>query len=269
MLKKELLDTYRSTRAKIVFFVFLAIMVYDFADKIYWQYQDYWFHPEAYPGGLAEVKNFSVAGFLNGGLSSNNPQYLILWLLPIWCLLLCADSPIREEKCGYLPLTATRISRKKYFWKKNQGMFVCGFLLMVVPLTINYLLCVVGFIDGDYYMNLDAYVGPGQTQWFNFSMAHPVGIYLFYIVVNGVIAGLLCCMGTSLSMALPSYPLVYAICFMVWYPQISNEYSILYAMQPFLTYPISTFLIGYVIFLIPVILAMVAGYIRRVKCAAL
>ena len=33
MLKKELLDTFRSTRAKIVFFVFLAIMVYDFVDK--------------------------------------------------------------------------------------------------------------------------------------------------------------------------------------------------------------------------------------------
>ena len=46
MLKKELLDTFRSTRAKIVFFVFLAIMVYDFVDKIYWQYQDYWFHPK-------------------------------------------------------------------------------------------------------------------------------------------------------------------------------------------------------------------------------
>ena len=119
MLKKELLDTFRSTRAKIVFFVFLAIMVYDFVDKIYWQYQDYWFHPEAYPDGLAEVKHFSIAGFLNGGISSNNPQYLILWLLPIWCLLLCGDSPIREEKCGYLPLIETRISRKKYFWKKN------------------------------------------------------------------------------------------------------------------------------------------------------
>ena len=124
MLKKELLDTFRSTRAKIVFFVFLAIMVYDFVDKIYWQYQDYWFHPEAYPDGLAEVKHFSIAGFLNGGISSNNPQYLILWLLPIWCLLLCGDSPIREEKCGYLPLIETRISRKKYFWKKNQGVWI-------------------------------------------------------------------------------------------------------------------------------------------------
>ncbi|HIR70158.1 MAG TPA: hypothetical protein IAA55_02625 [Candidatus Pullilachnospira gallistercoris] len=119
-------------------------------------------------------------------------------------------------------------------------------------------------------MNLDAYVGmPGQTQWFNFSMAHPVGIYLFYIVINGVITGLLCCMGTSLSMALPSYPLVYAICFMVWYPQISNGSSILLAMQPFLNYPVTTFLTGYVILLIPVILAMIAGYIRRVKCDTL
>ena len=104
---------------------------------------------------------------------------------------------------------------------------------MVVPLTINYLLCIVGFINGDYYMNLDAYVGPGQTQWFNFFYGPSGGDLPFYIVINGVITGLLCCMGTSLSMALPSYPLVYAICFMVWYPQISNEYTILYAMQPF------------------------------------
>ena len=46
MLKKELLDTFRSTRAKIVFFVFLAIMVYNFADTFYWTHQAYDFHPE-------------------------------------------------------------------------------------------------------------------------------------------------------------------------------------------------------------------------------
>ena len=270
MLKKQLFDTFRSTRAKIVFFVFLAIMVYNFADTFYWTHQAYDFHPENYPGGLENMYHPSIAGFLNSPGSSNNPQILIKWLLPIWGLLFGADSFIREKRCGYLPLMDTRISRKRYFWKKNQGAFISGFLLMVVPLAVNYLLSSIGFFGGEDFMNLDAYVGmPGQTQWFNFSMAHPVGIYLFYIVINGVITGLLCCMGTSLSMALPSYPLVYAICFMVWYPQISNGSSILLAMQPFLNYPVTTFLTGYVIFLIPVILAMIAGYIRRVKCDTL
>ena len=270
MLKKELLDTFKSRRAQVVFLLFLLLMVYDFADTFYWTHQAYDFHPENYPWGMENIYHPSIAGFLNSPGSSNNPQILIKWLLPVWGLLYCGDSFIREKRSGYLPLMDTRISRKKYFWKKNQGAFVSGFLLMTVPLAVNYALVSIGFRGGKYFMNLDAYIGmEGQTEWFNFSMMHPVGIYLFYIVVNGVIAGLLCCMGTSLSMALPSYPLVYAICFMVWYPQISNEYSILYAMQPFLMHPISTFLIGYVIFLIPVILAMVAGYIRRVKCDTL
>ena len=107
------------------------------------------------------------------------------------------------------------------------------------------------------------------TAWFDFSLAHPIPVYFLYIFINAVVMGLLCCMCTSLCMALPSYPLVYAIAFMVWYPQISNPYSILYIMQPFLIDPLTTYLIGILIFLIPVILCMIAGYIRRVKCDVL
>ena len=62
---------------------------------------------------------------------------------------------------------------------------------------------------------------------------------------------------------------MYAISFMVWYPQISNDYSILNAMQPFLGIREEMTIVGIVIFLIPVILAMIAGCIRRVKCDTL
>ena len=61
MLKKELLDTFRSTRAKIEFFVFLAIMVYNFDDNFYWTHQAYDFHPENYPGGLGNMYHPSIA----------------------------------------------------------------------------------------------------------------------------------------------------------------------------------------------------------------
>ena len=270
MLKKEILDTMKSPKARVVFLIFLLLVIYDFADKFYWSYQDYWFHPEAYPNGLMEIMHPSAAGFLCGGNSNNNSQFLIYWLLPIWCLLFYGDSVIREKKNGYIPLMDTRASRKKYFCGKNEGAFICGFGLMFVCLSVNYLLCGIGFREGDYLLNWDAYVGlPGQTEWYNFSVTHPVGVYLLYIVINAVVAGLLCCMCTSLCMALPSYPLVYAIAFMVWYPQVSNDYSILLAMQPFLNYPAKTFLIAYLIFLIPVALCMIAGYIRRVKCDVL
>ena len=129
MLKKELLDTFRSTRAKIVFFVFLAIMVYNFADTFYWTHQAYDFHPENYPGGLENMYHPSIAGFLNSPGSSNNPQILIKWLLPIWGLLFGADSFIREKRCGYLPLMDTRISRKRYFGKRIKGLLSAVFFL--------------------------------------------------------------------------------------------------------------------------------------------
>ena len=267
MLKKEIFDTLKSRKSRVACVIFILLVLYDFADKIYFPYSDYLLHPEAYPDGLPQLMHPALAGFLNGGLSSDNMRYLMHWLLPIWCLLFCGDSFIREKKNGYVPLMNTRISRKKYFWGKNGGAFVCGFFLMFFCLLVNFLLCIIGFFNGKDFLGLDEFVR--TTSWFDFSLAHPIPVYFLYIFINAVVMGLLCCMCTSLCMALPYYPLVYAIAFMVWYPQVSNDYSILLAMQPFLNYPAKTFLIAYLIFLIPVALCMIAGYIRRVKCDVL
>ena len=269
MLKKEILDTLRSTKARVVFWVFLCVMLYDFLEKVYWQYQAYWLHPEVYPDGPINVFYPSMAGFLSGGEITHNAQCILEWLLPIWCLLFYGDSYIREKRCGYLSLMDSRISRKKYFWGKNLSGFMVGFLLMFANSLINYLLCGIAF-HGDSFRNLETYVGTaGMPQWFNISLTYPVMVYVLYMISASTITGLLCCMTISLSMALPFYPLVYAISFMVWYPQISNQYSILHLIQPFLSYPETTLLIGFLIFLIPVALCMIAGYIRRVKCDVL
>ena len=49
MIKKELLDIWKSAKSRLIAVAFLLIVGVDFVEKVYWQYQDFWAHPEAYP----------------------------------------------------------------------------------------------------------------------------------------------------------------------------------------------------------------------------
>ena len=78
MIKKELLDIWKSAKSRLIAVAFLLIVGVDFAEKVYWQYQDFWEHPEAYPEGLTGIYHPSMAGFLSGGGGlDHNCQYLL------------------------------------------------------------------------------------------------------------------------------------------------------------------------------------------------
>ena len=42
MIKKELLDIWKSAKSRLIAVAFLLIVGVDFAEKVYWQYQDFW-----------------------------------------------------------------------------------------------------------------------------------------------------------------------------------------------------------------------------------
>lgn len=265
MLRKEIMDTLKSTKSRLVMLVFFLVPMYHFLKMVYDQYAPYIGYMDQYPDGIPNIFHPSAAAFLASGGYSNTPQILIKWLLPIWLLLLYGDSYIREYRYGYVPLMDTRISRKKYFWTKNLAAFLITFSINVISLLVNYGLCWIAFPGND-FRGIEYIVEYGQAgKWLTYSIEHPVEVYFLYIFLFSAICGILCCACVSLTMALPSYALVYAISFMLWYPQISTDYSILGAMQIFIEWRSDLITWGIVIFLSLFTIALLSGYIRRVK----
>lgn len=265
MLKKEILDTLKSAKSRIVMLVWILVPMYHFLKMVYDQYHPYVGYMEYYPDGIPNILHPSAAAFLTSGGYSNAPQILLLWLLPIWYLLLYGDSCIREYRCGYLPLMDTRISRAKYFLTKNAAAFLLTFFLNVGSLALNYVLCWIAFPGND-FRGMEYIVAYGDAgAWLTYSIQHPVGVYILYILIFAALSGMLSCACVSLAMALRSYPLVYAVSFMLWYPQISTDYSVLSAMQPFIEYRADLTTWGILVYLLLAVAAVLVGYVRRVK----
>ena len=269
MLKKEIQDTLKSTKSRLVMLVFFCILFYDFFKKILGNYYDFWTHPEVYDeDSLAAIlPHPSMAGFLSGGDTGHLAQMIIVWLLPVWCLLLCGDSYIVERRNGYLPLLYSRSGRRDIFVSKVIAAFVSGFCVFGGALLFNFGMCCVAFGKGTSFYGVERFAHE-ESLWMGFSIDHPIATYLLYIVLFATICGSLCVVGVCLSFYLPVYPALYSVCFMLWFPQIPGRNSIAIAIQPFSLAKTGNILVAVSIFGVIVAIVIVLGYVRKVRYEA-
>lgn len=266
MLRKEIQDTLKSTRSKFVMALFAGIVFYDFLTKLWGNYNDFWLHPEAY-GGVMPANMLShpaLMGFLSGGQTGHLPQIVIVWLLPIWCLLLCGDSYISEYRNGYLPMLYSRIDRKKIFICKIAGAFLSAAGIFGGILLLNFGMCILAFGKGIAFHGIERYAHE-VSLWMEFSVKHPILVYLIYVLLFAVLCGLLCSVCVCISFYFPNYPILYSICFMIWYPQILGKYSMAIVVQPFSMAKTENLLTGIGIFCVLAFFVLILGYVRKAK----
>lgn len=265
MIKSEFLKIFKSKKCMFFTILFVLIPFIDLVQNIEEEYLDYWQHKEAYIGGLTSgmIQIAPEVSFLSGGSHGHLSQMLLIWLLPIHLLLIYCDSYIQEIRSGYSSIIFCKGSRKKIVLAKFSVSFLYPFLVCFGSLVLNYLLAHVAFWGGTGRVGI--FEPEIMTAFEELCYLNPNITYMIYIVVFCFIAGccgVFCC---GLCFLFPGKKFVYPIAFFIWIKQINAEYSLTYAMQPFIEYGPEYFIPALLFFLCTVFVVFILAYLKKVK----
>lgn len=255
MLKSEL---YKIIKSKKSIFFCILILLIPFIDLIQNIHEE---SPDTWIGSLpkCEISIPSSVCFLSGGSQGHISQMLLIWILPIYLLLIYSDSYIREIRSGYSAIIFSKQSRSKIVAAKMTVAFMVPFLVCLVSLILNFVLVQLifkGGTDGNIFV---------ETPFEKMCHYRPNITYLVYILVFCLIAGGcgVFCMG--LSMLFPGKKFVYPIAFFVWIKQINASNSLTFAMQPFIEYGPEYIIPALQVFFSIVLVVFLLAFIKKVK----
>lgn len=184
-LKLELKRAFSSMTFKLSLIIGFFIV---FAD-LYLFYKQY---------GVSQKKMLNQAWIgLDFQFAYNQVFYI---LLPIIACLPYAGSLYQDIQSGYEKNICIKISRRSYILSKSIAVFVSAFVAVTLPLLANL------FIAAGLYPNLLpeklTWLSAGIIDVYRFSKifhTHPVGYMLIFIVIDGLIAGLMGLMSLCVS----------------------------------------------------------------------
>lgn len=265
MIKKEILDLLKTKKTYLLFLVIVIIPFVDLLMNIWSCYGDYWLHPESYNSLPSWIYHPSKAAFLSGSSIGHISQMLLIWLLPFYLLFMYGDSYIKEQMIGYHNIVSIRKSKLAVFATKNVVGFIVGFIPTLVSVLLNYLLCLLCFKHGASFGGMEIFINEASNELLLISINSPVVTYFIYILVFSIISGMCGVMCVSFSFCFKSYKALYSACFVIWFGQIISPYSITYAIQPFIEYDFPYVIPAVCIFIFISMIALIAGYINKVR----
>ncbi len=266
MISKELSDIFKSKKTWIIVIIMFLIPIVDLALNVYAVYWDFWTHKEAYSYFLSPDRIYhpSMGAFLSGTSVGHMPQMLLIWLLPIFLLLIYSDTYIKEYQLKYHYIISTRIQNVKIFLAKLLAGFIIGFITVFLSLSLNYILSWIAFNGGTSFRGLDYFIGTEESL-LSISLENPVITYIIYIFNFSVISGLYSIVCVSLSFCFRTYKLLYGVCIIIWFWQILSPYSLTFIIQPFIEYGFERIIPAAAVLILIVIVAVAVGYYSKVK----
>lgn len=256
------------TNKKSIFFICLLIVIpfLDLLMNISSSYLNYWLHPEAYGEQLSK-KNLlhpAAASFLSGSSMGHIAQMLLIWILPLYLLLIYSDFYILEKKIGYSNITYSRFSRKDLLKNRFLLSFLLPFIILFTSLLLNFVLALIIFRGGQSFLGMEMYVD-SHGHLLALSLKHPYVTYMIYLLVFSILAGCYGVMCLALSLLLPNYKYVYPIAFLIWIIQIMSPYSLSYLMQPFIEYGFKEIIPASIIFFAIIAIFFLSAWRYKVK----
>jgi hypothetical protein len=234
--------------------------------NVYANFFDYWLHPEAYGGKLSRenLLHPAYASFLSGTSQGHVAQMLLIWILPLYILLIYSDFYILEKKIGYSHITYTKCSRSELLKARFFLSFFLPFIILLFSLLLNFVLSLIIFNGGQNFMGLEMYPDHNVTL-LTLSLKHPYIAYIIYLFVFAILAG--CCglMCTALSLLFPHYKYVYPAAFFIWILQIMLPNSLTYLMQPFIEYGFREIIPAGILFVAIVFIFLLSAWQYKVK----
>lgn len=261
-MRSELFKVIKSKKS--IFFITLMLLIpfIDLISNMLTVYKDYWMHKDAYGGVLSSsmVLHPAMGSFLAGGSQGHIAQMLLIWILPIYLMIIYSDSYIREVQYGYNNIIFSKSNRVTLIKEKFRLSFRIPFFISFISLTINFILAQIIFFGGTDFKGM--IIGSGFE---GVCLSHPNIAYLLYIIVYSVISGGCGVLCSGISYLIPYDKIAYPVVFFIWIVQIISPYSLTYAIQPFIEYGPEYFVPALVTFIIIVIGIAAISYRYKVK----
>lgn len=260
IIESEVLRILKSKRTIFFICVMLIIPIIDLCININSVYGDYFTHREAYKYGLSShmIMAPAIASFLSGTSQGHIPQMLLIWVLPLYLMIIYSDSYIQERKVGYNVIIFSQVSRKKIVTTRLSISFLVPFIISFVSMLLNFLLANIVFMGGEDLHGAQFMLGTGDMDSFRELCYNHLNLtYCIYIVVYSIIAGGVGLLCTCISFLIPQYKIAYPVAFLVWMGQVIAPYSITFAIQPFIEYGPEYFIPAIMIFLAILLCTMI------------
>lgn len=246
-MKYELCKTFKDKKRLLVAVVILILPIIDVLMKVQEVFSDYWMNPEFYPNGLSSNDLFrpSIASFLSGSGGGNICQMLLIWLMPIYIMILYVDSFLQEKENGYSSIYLTKIRKQKVYNNKVLTSFLIVTVLNFVSLLINHVMASVIFYGGEYMRWLDSL--SGFDHFFEWCISNDEWAYIIYMLSYSLIVGAYAIFCMNISFLFSDRKIVFAIAVILWIVLVISPYSITYAMQPFTEYGLRYFIVAWLV----------------------
>lgn len=265
-LKSELYKIFKSKKSVVFIVLMLLIPIGEMVINVLDIFGDYWQYPQYYPDGItAEMIPLpALKSFLAGGSTGHIAQMLLIWILPIYLMMIYSDSYAYEVSCGYNNIVFCKEERRIIIRDKFIVSFLLPFTISVVSLLINFLLAHIFFYGGKDTLGLAQIFD--STSFPGMCLKHSNITYLVYIFIYSMLAGGCGIICTSVCYLIPNIKIAYPVAFFIWFVQILLPCSLVYVMQPFIEYGFDYTIPALGLFIIIVITMVIITYRKKVKC---
>ena len=193
-------------------------------------------------------------------------QSLLLWFMPIYCLVLTADDCIEDYHIGLKNVLVSKIGIKKYVQAHLVKSFVYAFLLIFSAMLINLLLVHIIFRGGQFspYTDEAGFIST-LSQFYQWEVKNPLWANIVFSLITAFMSGLISMVGTISAIMIHNKKLVYGITLIFWFIPFLQKNSLMYLFQPHTEYDLDTLVpIGVTVSCI-YIAYILFGYFKEVR----
>lgn len=234
--------------------VFLVILFYPLLEVLV-------YIQDVFRGGIVYMPDFTFFLTCNTVGMGHVFQSLLLWFMPIYCLILTADDCIEDYKTGYRNILILKCGKKRYVRWHMIKSFICSFVMVLVALLLNLLVVHLVFRGGIASTYGDEDYVSAFYQW---EIVHPFLTNLLFTFVTAFFCGLISMVGTISAIMIKNKKLVYGVTILLWFMFFLHRESLMLLFQPHSEYVLDTLVPIGLRVLIVYGLYIIAGYCREI-----
>jgi len=188
-------------------------------------------------------------------------QAVLLWFMPVYCLLLTADDCINDYKTGSKNILVLKSGNKVYVKSQLIKSFFCTFTMVIVALLVNLIMVHIIFYGGKFDPYDDGVYVSDFYQW---EVDFPLLANILFSLITAFFCGLISMVGTINAICIKDRKIVYGLTMLMWFIPFLKEKSMMLLFQPHSEYVLNTLIpVGLEILLVYGIYIGV-GYYREV-----